>query len=250
MFGVGFCINDILDDVLSEIEIINIENPLYPNYLNEDYKNDVEVFLKNSYDKTIIVDGAYIDLNPGTSEKAIREIVRGKVQQSVEFAISVNSDEIIFLSTFLPMIGVDSYVNSHIDNSISFWKDIMSITKNIRVSLCNTFEYDPNILLTIANGVNCNNFGLAFDVGHAFAYSKTTLRDFFRNVEPYCKSVYLHSNKRNADEHLDVFDGDLLKSGELQEIIPLLKNKNIILKLFDKTRIFENINILKPMFTV
>ena len=107
MVGIGFNINDIADNVLSEIDIINIENPLYPNYLNGDYSTDIERFLEKNYSKTIITDGSYIDLNPGTPEKSINEIVKIKVQQSIEFAISIGSDEIIFLSTFLPMIRVD-----------------------------------------------------------------------------------------------------------------------------------------------
>jgi len=57
-------------------------------------------------------------------------------------------------------------------------------------------------------------------------------------------SVYLHSNRKNADEHLDIFEGDLLKSGQFQDVFPLLCDKNIILKLFDKTKIHENINYL------
>lgn len=250
MIGVGFSISDIIDDVLSEIDIINIENPLYPNYLNSDYSADVEAFLKENYGKAIITDGSYIDLNPGTPEKDIKEIVMSKVQQSIDFATSVGSDEVIFLSTFLPMIGVDFYDNGHIDNSISFWGEILATNGNIRISLCNIFEYTPNILLEIVKGVNNHNFGLAFDIGHAFAYGKITLKEFYESMEPYCKSVYLHSNRKNADEHLDIFEGDLLKSGQFQDVFPLLRDKNIILKLFDKTKIHENISALVQMVAV
>jgi len=250
MIGVGFSINDIIDDVLSEIDIINIENPLYPNYLNSDYNADVESFLKENYGKAIITDGSYIDLNPGTPEKDIKKIVMSKVQQSIDFATSVGSDEVIFLSTFLPMIGIDFYDNGHIDNSISFWKEITESNKNITISLCNIFEYNPNVLLEIVKGVNHSNFGLAFDVGHAFAYGKITLKEFYESMEPYCKSVYLHSNRKNADEHLDIFEGELLRSGQLKKFIPLLRGKNIIFKLFDKTRVRENIDILKHLLSL
>jgi len=247
MVGVGFSINDIMEDVLSEIDVINIENPLYPNYLNGNYHTDVEVFLKKDYGKTIITDGSYIDLNPGTPEKAIKEVVKKKVQQSIDFALSVKSDEIIFLSTFLPIIGVSFYDIGHIENSVLFWKEIMTVNKDIKISLCNTFEYNPNILLEIMKGVDCDSFGLAFDVGHAFAYGNITLIEFFEKMEPYCASVYLHSNRKNADEHLSIFEGDLLESGQLKDVIPLLRDKNIILKPFDKTKIRENVRILKQM---
>ena len=249
MVGIGFNINDIIDDVLPKIDIINIENPLYPNYLNGDYKTDIKHFKTKNYGKTIITDGAYIDLNPGSAETEIKDIVKKKIAQSIDFAESVNSEEIIFLSTFLPMIKVDFYEKAHIENSISFWKNIMSANKNIRVSLCNTFEHEPSVLMRIADGVGYDNFGLAFDIGHAFAYGKIKLREFFKSIEPYCKTVYLHSNKKNADEHLNIFDGDLLKSGQFQDIIPLLDNKNIIFKLFDKTRVDENLNTLKALLT-
>ena len=247
MVGIGFNINDIIDDVLPEIEIINIENPLYPNYLSGNYESDVNSFLNKNYGKLIITDGAYIDLNPGTAEIEIKQVVTKKVQQSIDFAKLVKSDEIIFLSTFLPMINLDFYDNAHISNSISFWKDIMLINEGIRISLCNTFEYEPSVLLEIVRGVDCNEFGLSFDVGHAFAYGKITLKEFFQSIESYCKTIYLHSNRKNNDEHLDIFEGDLLESSQFQELIPLLYNKNIIIKLFDKTRVKENINTLKSL---
>ena len=178
MIGIGFNINNIDNDILSEIDIINIENPLYPNYLNGDYETDTKQFVCKNYGKAVITDGAYIDLNPGAAETEIKDIVKKKVQQSIDFANSINSIEIIFQSTFLPMIKVDFYDKAHIDNSITFWKDIMSLNKDIRVSLCNTFEYEPSVLNKIVDGVDCDNFGLAFDVGHAFAYGKITLMDF------------------------------------------------------------------------
>jgi len=250
MLGIGFSISDVQDDVLPEIDVINIENPLYPNYLSSDFSADVEAFLQKDYGKTIITDGSYIDLNPGTPEKAISEIVKAKVQQSIEFAVSVGSDEIIFLSTFLPMIGMDFYDRGHVDNSICFWKEVMAVNRGIRVSICNVFEYNPDILLEIMKGVESDNFGLAFDVGHAFAYGNVTLKEFFGSMEPHCKSVYLHSNSKSADEHLDVFEGDLLKSGQFQDIIPLLCEKNVILKPFDKSRLHKNISVLKEMFAL
>lgn len=244
MVGIGFDLNCIVDNVLPEIDIINIENPLYTNYLNSDYNADIKRFLEKRYGKLVITDGAYIDLNPGTGETEIREIVKKKVRQSIDFAISVKSTEIIFLSTFLPMIQLDFYENTHIYNSIVFWKDIAETTKNIRISICNVFEYDPTVLLKIVEGVGCENFGLAFDIGHAFAYGKITLKDFFERVEPFCKSIYLHSNRQNADEHLNIFEGDLLNSRQFQEVVPMIRDKNILLKPFDKSRLKENLDAL------
>ena len=124
MIGIGFDINcidkELSDDILPEIDIINLENPLYPNYLNGDYGADIKRFLKMGYEKTTITDGAYIDLNPGTEEAEILGIVKKKIRQSINFAVSAKSTEVIFLSTFLPMIQMGFYDNAHIVNSIAF----------------------------------------------------------------------------------------------------------------------------------
>jgi|GEM_PF-1307556 len=240
MIGVGFDINGIADGILPSIDIINAENPLYTNYLNSDYDKDINEFLKKYSGKKIITDGAYIDLNPASGEVEILHVVKKKVRQSIDFALKIGSSEIIFLSTFLPMIGMDFYDNAHISNSIDFWKETADEYKNIRISLCNTFEYTPHLLLQIVNGVERDNFGLAFDIGHAFAYGEITLKDFFEPMNHFCESVYIHSNNQTADEHLNLFEGSLLKSEQFQTLIPLLVGKNLILKPFDKSRIKEN----------
>jgi len=249
MVGAGFDIKNIhkelSDSVLSEIDIINLENPLYPNYLNNDYSTDIRHFLSLNYGKAIITDGAYIDLNPGTGDAEILNIVRKRIRQSIDFAVSVQSVEVIFLSTFLPMIQLDFYNNAHIDNSIAFWKEIAVENKEIRISLCNTFEYTPDILLRIAGGVACDNFGLAFDIGHAFAFGQIPLIIFFEKMKPFCKTVYLHSNNQHIDEHLNLFEGNLIKSDQFQDIIPLIRNMNILLKPFDKRSLKKNLEVLR-----
>ncbi len=247
MIGIGFDINNIVKDVLQEVEIINIENPLYTNYLNGNYYDDIKNFLEQDFKKKIITDGAYIDLNPAVAEIDILEVVKKKIWQSIDFAKSVNSEEIIFLSTFLPMIQVEFYNMAYVNNSIEFWKEVMDKTQGIRVSICNTFEYNPDLLIRIVEGVNCKDFGLAFDIGHAFAYGEITLKEFYSKVEPFCKTLYIHSNNKKGDEHLNLFEGKLLKSRDFQEIISVIGSKNILLKPFDKSRLNENLDILKSI---
>ena len=246
MIGIGFDIRNIHEGVLSSIDIINLENPLYPNYLNGDYKSDITNFTNKNYKKNVITDGAYIDLNPGTPEIEIKGIVKKKILQSVNFAEATGSKEIIFLSTFLPMIGMGFYDNAHIENSAEFWRDV-AIQTNIRISLCNTFEYEPSSLIKIAELVKRDNFGLAFDIGHAFAYGKVSLREFYSRVFPYCQTVYIHSNNKCADEHLNLREGKLLEDNQFQDIIPLMRNMNILLKPFDKSRLYENLEVLRKI---
>lgn len=248
MIGVGFDINSIDEAILNEIDIINIENPLYSNYFNTDFSTDIELLSDKKYNKIIITDGAYIDLNPGASELEVINLVKRKIIQSIDFAREIKSTEIIFLSTFLPMIELEFYNSGFVNNSVAFWKDILREKNDIRISLCNTFEYTPEYLIEIVEKVNYFNFGLAFDIGHALAYGKIPLDNFYGLVEPFCKSIYIHSNNGGHDEHLNLFEGKLLKSSNFANISAKIKNKNVIIKTFDKDRLAENIYTLNSLF--
>ncbi len=247
MLGVGFDISSIMEEILPEIDIINVENPLYTNYLNTPYQMDADAFLSKRYGKIVITDGPYIDLNPAAAEKQIAEIVKQKVLESISFAKQIGSQEIIYLSNFLPMIKLDFYDDTYVQNSIRFWKAILQETDGIRISLCNTFEYTPQILLRIVKGINCSNLGLACDIGHALAYSGIPLQQFYNEMEGFCHTVYLHSNHADHDEHLNIYEGSLLANQGFVSILPKLKHKNVIFKPFDKTNIHKNITTYKHL---
>ncbi len=237
--GVGFCLSE-LEKYSPHFELLNIENPLYPNYLTKKVSKDIKFINGRTKNKAvIIVDGAYIDLNPGTSEVQIRKIVMKKIDDSIQFALNINAQEIVFLSTYIPQIEVDFYIKSHIDNSIVFWSNFAEKYKTIKISLCNTFEYNPEILLSIYRGVNKPNFNLAFDIGHALAYSKIPLVDWINSINGIFDTVYLHSNDQLGDKHLNFDEGCLLKHVTEEQILKLFEKKNIILKSFSKNRVLE-----------
>src|SRR5690554_3139448 len=100
-----------------------------------------------------------------------------KVIESIEFAKRIKAEEVIFLSTFIPFINVDFYEEGWLGASKKFWEEVLNNNNNIKISLCNTFESDPEYLINIIEHVNKDNFGLAFDIGHAL-------------VNPYNSKVY------------------------------------------------------------
>lgn len=46
---------------------INVENPLYPGYLDQDYRDDLQ-YLQQECKQRLVLDGPYIDLNLGSPE--------------------------------------------------------------------------------------------------------------------------------------------------------------------------------------
>jgi hypothetical protein len=237
------------EHILNQIDIVTIGNPLHPNYLNSDYTEDIAKIKSLSLNKTITVNGPYIDLNPATPEMEIKKIVELKIEQAINYAISANAKEIMFLSTFIPQLQLpDLYDNHWIEQSIVFWKKLCAKYPAIKINLANTFEYNPSNLIEVYKGVDKYNFGLCLDVGHVLCFSSMPLNEWFNLTEEFTETIYLHSNRNKKDEHLNLFEGMLLTDEGFLKIKNKIKDKNIILSLSKTDTIERNINIVKNNF--
>ena len=109
-YGISLDIDFLLNNLWAfDLEIINIENPMYPGYLS-DYEKYQKFFkfkdLAKNYKGKFVVDAPYIDLNPGSPEPLNQEITYKRTMQCIEFAKKINAKHIIFLSTFLSNIKI------------------------------------------------------------------------------------------------------------------------------------------------
>ncbi len=244
MLGIGLDLNEI-PEYGEGFDLLNVENPLYPNYLESDYAADIEKVKAGAKGRLVVIDGPYIDLNPGSPEKAVRELTSIKVDQGIEFSRACGALEVIFLSTFLPMINLSVYELGWLTESAKFWKEKTEKYPDIRISICNTFEYTPDILLRLVKNVGAENFGLACDIGHVLVFGRTSVQNWLSRVYSQVNTIYLHSNDGTGDQHLNFQQGFLLNQLSYSEIAELGKEKNLILKQFDKTGIRESAQILR-----
>src|SRR5690554_2934373 len=166
-----------------------------------------------------------------------------KVIESIEFAKRIKAEEVIFLSTFIPFINVDFYEEGWLEASKKFWEEVLNNNNNIKISLCNTFESDPEYLINIVEHVNKDNFGLAFDIGHALLWGEMSILSWYKKIDKYLDTIYLHSNDGKGDLHISFRSGILVERNyEFQEILKYAKkiNNNLILKYFDKSQIISD----------
>jgi sugar phosphate isomerase/epimerase len=226
---------------------INIENPLYPGYL--DGNTDIDLaYLADIVRQRVILDGPYIDLNPGSPEPRARELALQKINQAIEYALRCCAEEIIFLSTFLPWIGMSIYERGWIEVSIRSWQQVLAQNPDVRISLCNTFEFEPSNLLEIVRTIQSPQLGLAFDVGHCLVWGQIPPDEWYQRVREHCRCIYLHSNDGKADQHLSVREGLLGNGKVLPELLKHFKEDSIlILKYFNKEMVERDIRSLVVM---
>ena len=230
-------------------QVINVENPLYPGYLESDYEEDLQ-YLGSEIQQRLIIDGPYIDLNLGSPEPKARQLALEKALEAIAFAKRSGAEEIVFLSTFLPFIGLASYERGWISESLRSWQAIMERERDLRISLCNTFEYEPTNLIEIVEALDHPRLGLAFDIGHCLVWGKLDTIAWYRRIRDKCRVIYAHSNDGQVDAHQSIRTGKLAELGLLQRLRAELRNDSIvILKYFEKTGTEADIEYLEGILS-
>jgi hypothetical protein len=75
----------------------------------------------SGYRGRILLSGPFIDLNPGTSERLIQQATRQRFDECYRFARAIGAREIIFLSSYLPIINLSFYDQNWLTQSVAFW---------------------------------------------------------------------------------------------------------------------------------
>lgn len=232
---------------LRSVEVLNIENPLYPGYLEQDHQDDLD-YLKSSFSGRVVLDGPYIDLNLGSPEAAIRKIALERTLAAISYANRCKAEAVVFQSTYLPFIGVNFYDRGWIEESIRSWRLILSTEVNVRLALCNTFEFNPENLLEIVQELKHPRLEIAMDVGHCLVWGKLDPLSWYRKVKSRCRLLYLHSNNGIIDEHKTIRQGLLQEKDILRSLRNELRPDSVlILKYFDRKGVIEDLGYLAEM---
>lgn len=211
--GFGVAASDITEhrEQLFQLPLIELEDFLFPSFADESLEKLPEIqAILAEYTGQIKLSGPYIDLNPGTPDRLVQEVVRQRFDQALMFASGIGASEIIFLSTFLPIVRLPVYEGDWVTRSIDFWGAFLeAVDPSIIISLGNTFDAHPTYLAQVVKGVGKQNFQLAFDLGHFLVYSEIDLPVWLEQIAPACSTVYVHSNDGKQDTHAEPYQGVL-----------------------------------------
>ncbi len=225
---------------LFSLPVIEVEDALVPGFLDDPGSGIERVnSALEDYKGQIIASGPFIDLNPGSPEPLSADVTRRRYRQTYDFARAIRATEIVFLSSFIPIINKSTYDEDWVSRSIAFWRDYMhGIDSGVTVSLCNTFENFPDYLVRIAEAVDRPNFRLAVDLGHCLVYAETAMGRWAGLAGPHTTTVYVHSNDGETDLHEPPFRGELGGRRYLELALPHLRDDvKLIAKMDDKRAI-------------
>jgi sugar phosphate isomerase/epimerase len=167
-----------------------------------------------------IIHGPFLDLNPGSRDKSIRDLTLGRFKNVFELCEKLNTKHVVLHSGFDPIFYKDS---SHLFLSlcIPVWEEAVRIAseRGITVAIENSIDPDPEIVVGILQEIRSPTLEACFDAGHYYAFGKMSPFDALKwYPDNTIGEIHLSDNKGDFDSHLPLGEGDLDFRRLVQEV--------------------------------
>jgi sugar phosphate isomerase/epimerase len=154
----------------------------------------------------------FMDLNPGSDERLLREATRRRFQQVCDAAAILKPKSMVFHP------GYDRWrygekQSTWLGHAIESFKTVLAATETVGCTIAveNIFEEEPSTLLALIESLNHPRLRHCFDVGHwnLFHASGIGLEEWFAALGSHIAEVHIHDNKGVADDHAPVGEGEI-----------------------------------------
>ena len=154
--------------------------------------------------RVVSVHGAFIDINPGSSDKLFRAMSRKRCRGSCALAKSLGAEYIIFHSSCEPFLR-GSYLDAWAGQCASFFEELADeYGLNIRIE--NSQDLDAVPLQELMKRIRDPRIGVCLDLGHV-NYSRMSAAQWFASLGEWIGYLHLSDNNGLFDEHLPLGEG-------------------------------------------
>ena len=154
----------------------------------------------------------FMDLNPGSEERLLREATRRRFQQVCAAAAILKPKVMVFHP------GYDRWrygekQSSWLGHTIESFTRVLDETESVGCAIAveNIFEEEPSTLLALIESFSHPRLRHCFDVGHwnLFHAPEIGLEEWFSALGSYIAEVHIHDNKGVKDDHAPVGEGEI-----------------------------------------
>ena len=122
------------------------------------------------------IHGAFIDVNPASSDREAAELSRRRCRESCEAALYVGAENVVFHSSCLSFVR-GSYLDFWADRCAPFYEKLAE-EYNLRIFIENSADVDPEPIRELMRRISDQRVGVCLDLGHA-NFSRTPLEEWF-----------------------------------------------------------------------
>lgn len=154
--------------------------------------------------------GPYVDLNPGSTERLVREATLHRYHQTLD-AAEILRPRVIVLHPGYDRWRYGENREQWLKNSIETFGEILVRAERIGCTLAveNIFEEDPSTLKALLDAIDSPLFRHCFDTGHWNLFVKVGMEEWFAQMGRYIAEVHIHDNFGTKDDHNAIGDGNI-----------------------------------------
>lgn len=147
----------------------------------------------------------FLDLAPGSCDRLVAEAAARRLEQAADWAIALGAGQAVIHLGFEPHLhrNREAFARRLADNLGPLAGRLQAA--GIALAMENVFEPDPRPLLLARRALartGCATVGFCLDIGHALAFSRTSLDAWWEALAPHLRELHLHDNDRSDDQHL------------------------------------------------
>lgn len=164
---------------------------------------------------SITLHGPFIDMSPGSTDPAVIALTRTRFKQLIEI-VPLFSPKAVVCHAGYDWKRYGYFKDEWLENSLKTWTWLANSLNECgtRLMLENVYEYGPEEIYNVIDGLKSQSVGFCLDCGHLAAFGKTPLNLWLKSLGPHIKQLHLHDNHGFSDEHLAMglgtIDFDLL----------------------------------------
>ncbi|MFO7840508.1 MAG: sugar phosphate isomerase/epimerase family protein [Desulfosalsimonadaceae bacterium] len=189
---------------------INPEIGLDAGVLDSCRKTDFAAVAEKLHQRgcSITIHGPFLDLSPGSPDKAIRNTSLQRFRQMVE-AVEVFRPLVVVCHAAYDASRYDFCREQWIENSMDTWQWVATAVKErgAKLMLENVYERDPSELLAVLERFAPELLGCCIDVGHQAVFGNVDLSKWIDRLRSYIGQLHLHDNNGDFDAHLGMGKG-------------------------------------------
>ncbi len=154
----------------------------------------------------------FMDLNPGSDERLLRDVTRRRFQQ-VCHAASILKPKVMVFHPGYDRWRYGEKQSSWLKHSLDTFKEVIDATADngCTIAIENIFEEEPSTLATLIEACNHPRIRHCFDVGHwnLFHAPAIGLEEWFGSLGAHIAEVHIHDNNGSRDDHAPVGEGNI-----------------------------------------
>jgi sugar phosphate isomerase/epimerase len=150
--------------------------------------------------------GAFIDVNPASSDPDFRQLSRQRCRESCEIASALGAVNVVFHSSAFPFLR-GAYLENWAADCASFYTELAA-QYPVRICIENAQDLDPTPLRKLMEHIDSDRIGVCLDIGHIH-YSRIPVGEWFEQLGQWVQYLHLSDNMGSFDDHLPLGQGSI-----------------------------------------